>query len=163
MSSERDGAPAMIPGLASSTYQPLWGVEEDTHQRCVVCKGQTFRIGDDGRPRHSACEPEPLPGLVVTARAKYRTTSHEAAMSARPRGRGVLDAVVDVLRDIGPAADFATVTEYQARASRGEVPAATDSSIRSRRADAVGQCLVVAVGFTKNPGGRRCQTWAVAP
>jgi hypothetical protein len=95
--------------------------------------------------------------LEARARSTDPDTSHEAARSIGEM-TGKRQAVLDVLRHIGPATDAGIIEAYRAMSC----PEQSESGIRSRRHELHLLGLIRQVGDVENGRGRRCIVWGVA-
>jgi hypothetical protein len=66
-----------------------------------------------------------------------------------------------MLLTVNPSTDEALVDEYRKFADISFIPMASESGIRSRRAELVAQGRIQAVGFDKTRSGRKTTVWGV--
>jgi len=94
------------------------------------------------------------------ARRKDRVTSHEAAESVRNL-KGTQRAIYTLL-SVNPSTDEKLIEDFKEFANMGAIAMASDSGIRSRRAELVAEGLVKPIGFDKTRSGRRTIVWGIA-
>jgi len=98
---------------------------------------------------------------VRFARSTDPITSHEAADSVDEfKATETQQAILKLLKR--PMVDQDLVFEYQVTFLNGLAPRASESGIRSRRAELVDRKLVVPVGYKKLESGRRAIVWEAA-
>lgn len=97
------------------------------------------------------------------ARTTDPETSHAAARSVT-KLTAKQEAVVKVLRALGPATDQTLVLSYRDMSQGGQVPQQSESGVRTRRNELASMepARVVRVGTVKLPSGRRAILWKVA-
>jgi hypothetical protein len=95
--------------------------------------------------------------LQPRARNGNPQTSHDAAASIGDMTEK-RQAVLDVLKHIGPATDAGIIDAYRAMS----LPEQSESGIRSRRHELHLLGLIRQVGDEENGRGRRCIVWGVA-
>lgn len=101
-----------------------------------------------------------------TARARRTdpATSHEAAAHAETRRVTLRTNVYDTLtRNRHPFTLADAVTHYRLRATRGEVPHASDSGIRTRISELMRDGLITPTGETVKINGRRHRLLEITP
>lgn len=95
------------------------------------------------------------------ARKSDPITSHEAAESVDEfRATETQQAILKLL--VRPMTDQDLVFEYQRLFFAGKAPRASESGVRSRRAELFQRELVVPVGFEVLESGRKAIVWATA-
>jgi len=95
------------------------------------------------------------------ARKSDPITSHEAANSVDEfKATETQTAILNLLKHSMTDQDL--VFAYQVAVIRDEAPRASESGIRSRRAELVDRKLVVPVGYKKLESGRRAIVWEAA-
>lgn len=95
------------------------------------------------------------------ARKSDPVTSHEAAESVDEfKATETQAAILKLLKHPMPDQDL--VFEYQRLVIQGLAPRASESGIRSRRAELAAHQLVVPVGFRLLETGRRAIVWETA-
>ncbi len=95
------------------------------------------------------------------ARKTDPTTSHEAAASVE-NVTATQDAILKVL-EVAQFADHQLIKYYTLQARYGRFPKASESGIRSRRAELVKRGLVVDTGERETlPSGRKAIVWTAA-
>lgn len=92
------------------------------------------------------------------ARTQDRQTSHEAAESVKNLTQ--TKKAILALLTLTNLTDEQLVSEYRKLATMSGLPMASESGIRSRRAELVDQGLVESVGFDKTRAGRRTTIWS---
>lgn len=99
-------------------------------------------------------------------KAKARTTdphtSHEAAASVKNLTQtqmAILNVLIKLRR---PAADEEIIHHYQVQARLGIAPRASESGIRSRRAELVAYGKVVGKGEGRTASNRKTVLWGLA-
>lgn len=110
----------------------------------------------------SVCEVEAMAAwieerLQPRSRNTDPTTSADAAASIGDM-TAKRQAVLDVLRHIGPATDTQIIEAYRAMSC----PEQSESGIRSRRHELHLLGLIKQVGDCENGRGRRCIVWGIA-
>ena len=99
--------------------------------------------------------------MTALARLDDPSTSHEAAATVNVSA--TQDAVLRILRVAPfPYSDEVLVKVYHSVWDVLDMPPATPSSIRSRRAELTRKGLVVQSGYDVTDTGRRCRTWVAA-
>jgi hypothetical protein len=95
------------------------------------------------------------------ARKSDPITSHEAANSVDEfKATETQTAILKLLRHSMTDQDL--VFEYEVAVVHGKAPRASESGIRSRRAELAERKLVVPVGYKKLESGRRAIVWETA-
>lgn len=95
------------------------------------------------------------------ARKSDPVTSHEAANSVDEfKATQTQEAILKLLKQAMTDQDL--VFDYHVAVIRGDAPKASESGIRSRRAELAERKLVVPVGYKKLESGRRAIVWEAA-
>lgn len=95
------------------------------------------------------------------ARRSDPITSHEAAASVDEfKATQTQKAILAILRV--PMTDQDLVFTYGVASVNGRAPRASESGIRSRRAELADRGLVVPVGYQTLPSGRKAIVWETA-
>ena len=96
---------------------------------------------------------------MPNARTLDPETSHEAAESVQNITE-TQEAIYKLLRQ--PMTDQQLIAFYRELVEFGKAPMASESGIRSRRAELVQLSLIEAKGDSKTWSGRRCIVWGQA-
>lgn len=98
---------------------------------------------------------------MAHARHTDPSTSHEAAASVR--NETATQKIILSFLEASPMTDEELVNAYQNGADRfGFIPHASDSGIRSRRAELAAASKVFPVGYKKTKSGRKAIVWEAA-
>ena len=143
-----------IPTRTLAVRLPL--EEADALEALAVARGR--RVSDELRGLVSR-------SLRAHARRTDPSTSHEAARSVHGLTER-REAVLRILRERGPMTDSRMVAAYLEERDQDplarEWPQQSVSGLRTRRAELVDDGLVVPVGESRTPAGRRAIVWGVA-
>ena len=94
------------------------------------------------------------------ARTLDPVTSHEAAASSTEEHTTKTKLAILAILAYGEMTDTEIVNAYRDLEDFGDVPRASDSGIRSRRAELVDEGKIRPTGYyRKSPSGRRCNIW----
>ena len=100
-----------------------------------------------------------LKGKKMRARKSDPVTSHEAGASVKSLSetkKGILGILMN-----RPMSDGELWNEYYWLARKGKLPYASESGVRSRRAELVASGFVESVGFDTTKFGRRTLVWGL--